>query len=74
VADPDLVALLPITQWLDWPALPVDRHGNMLTVIITSMRDGFLIADIERATGMRVRPSKRTASPEEIRAALLRAV
>ena len=54
-ADSAALALAPLRDWLAWPALPIGVRGELLTVLLPNIKDGFVIAEIEKATGKRVR-------------------
>ena len=71
LADPALLALLPRERWLAWPALPTRKKGSVLDVALPNARDGFVVAAIEKETGLKVRPSQ--ADEADIRSALLAA-
>ncbi len=65
--DPSTKDLLTKAQWLAWPALPYGTEGERLFVQLVDQTHGFVIAEIEKATGKRVQPLDQSASPESIR-------
>jgi Mg-chelatase subunit ChlD len=52
--DPRAFEIVPIEQWLRWSAAPVSVVADSVTVAMDDPRNGFLISEIERATGRRV--------------------
>lgn len=52
---PEAMALAPMERWIEWQALPIELRGHMLTVALENPKMGFVIKQIERETGMRVR-------------------
>ena len=69
-ADPDALALLPAERWAAFPALPIRLKGRLLVVALERPRDGFLVAEIERATGLKVKPNATPLPGAAIRAGL----
>ncbi len=63
---PEALALAPKADWLRWEALPIEVVGPTVIVALEDPRRGFVIADIERATGHRVSPIFAGISTEEI--------
>jgi hypothetical protein len=70
MAEDDAFGLLPAEKWLSFPALPVGMAGEAVRVVLANPRDGFLVAEIEKATGRRVLPERNGMAEEEIRRAL----
>jgi hypothetical protein len=64
--DPAALALAPIERWRAWRAVPISTQGGRLIVLLENPKDGFKLAEIEQATGMRVRPLFRPVSADEI--------
>lgn len=64
--DPDAFALVPVEVWMKWEALPIDAKGPRLVVAMEDPRRGFVVKDIERATGRRVHAVFAGLSTQEI--------
>jgi len=55
LADPRAFDAVPREKWIAWRALPLKIHGSLVEVAMENPRDGFVIAEIERETGCRVK-------------------
>lgn len=64
--DPDALRLAPIESWIRWEALPVQAGTDFLIVAMEDHRRGFVISEIEQATGRRVRAIQSHLTSAEI--------
>lgn len=60
-------------RWIDWEAIPVSLEGERIVVAMEDPRDGFKIAEIERATGKLVQGMFAKMGRDDIRRMLERA-
>jgi hypothetical protein len=68
---PDATALqfAPLEQWKKWSALPIDCK-NVIVVALEDPKDGFLVDEIAKAVGRRVRAHRLPVPLEVIRSGL----
>lgn len=53
--DPGALRLAPLESWIAWEALPIQMQRRHIVVAMVDHRSGFVVAEIEKATGHRVR-------------------
>lgn len=54
--DPACLALAPLDRWIGWKALPLGKEDARLVVALEDPRSGFVVAEMEKELGLRVRP------------------
>ena len=59
--DSTALSLAPLEQWRAWRVAPLAATQQLLTIGMELPRDGFLVAEIEKATGKRVAATRMTA-------------
>lgn len=71
--DPRAFAIRPPEFWIDRKAAPVEVTDTKIVVVIPSKKEAFVLDDLARELGVRVRLGRRFESPDVIRAAILAA-
>ncbi len=66
----EALALVPIEMWIRWEAVPVEVHPELLIVALEDPRRGFVLSEIEKTVGRRVRATVAGMSTAEIVALL----
>ncbi|MCE9560185.1 MAG: VWA domain-containing protein [Armatimonadetes bacterium] len=64
------LALAPLDKWIEWQALPLEIQGEVIVVALQDPRRGFVISEIEKQVGLRVRAVFSGVPSEEIVALL----
>lgn len=64
--DPAAFALADQNDWLQWMAVPIGLKGKTLTVALENPRQGFVTAEIQKRTGLRVKAVFAGTSRDEI--------
>lgn len=67
VIDPSAFVLADQNEWLQWMAVPILLKGKTLTVALENPRQGFVTAEIQKRTGLKVKAVFAGTSSEEIR-------
>lgn len=63
---PEALKLAPLEKWVEWQALPIDVSGGVIVVALEDPRRGFVISQIEKQTGLKVKSVFAGVSAEEI--------
>ena len=53
--DPDAAKLTDFKQWKRWAAVPLGLRGRTIRIGVVNPRDGFLIAEVEKVLGLKVK-------------------
>lgn len=62
----EVFKIVPLERWIEWKVLPLRISGTRIDVAMENPRDGFLIAEIEKETGLRVKSHFAKISSDEI--------
>lgn len=66
VIDPSAFSLADLEEWIQWRAVPILLKGKTLTVALENPKQGFVTAEIQKRTGLRVKAVFAGANAGEI--------
>ena len=52
----DVIALIPLQNWIQWGVLPIGLANGIIVVALENPRSGFVLAEIASASGLQVEP------------------